>query len=310
MHFKYLPAVFYSAPGADVGGGPAPQPTPSDAQPGAPGQGGGQGDGFRQTYFPNVPDDQWSLIEPHIQGVNKHVTQLEQRYAPFKGYTPEAVQGLAEFSAAFDRDPVGQLVRLASVLQQRGKIDPDLDLEYLQKAMMGEWDDEDDEPSSMNGSPPGVLPGQQADPRDAQIEALTKQVQQLTQVVQEDRQTSRQRTEDAALKRQTSHLKGELVKAGYPEEALSDEYILSLYIANRGNVNKALEQATGLRTNLLKGFTGDPNAQQHQQKDRDLDLPKGPPKPANRPSKPARGRGMFKEVEAAAEQALRAADRS
>lgn len=302
--FRNLFPIFYETPGGSAPGG-APTPTP---QPGAPGQGQGQGAGFRQTFFPNVPDDQWATIEPHVQGINQHVTQMEQRYAPFKGYTPEAVQGLAEFSAAFDRDPLGQWIRLAQVLQMQGRIDPDLDLEHLAKSAAGQWDDDEDEPAP--GGP--LLPGQQPDPRDTQIKELQAQVQQLVQMFTQDKQTSRQRVEDAALNRQLAHLKSELVKAGYPEEALSQESLLSSYIAHRGNVANAITAATNQRNAILQGFTADPASRQQQQKDKNLDLPNGtPPVPKERQSASrGRRRGMFADVEAAAEQALAAADRS
>src|SRR4051794_22064140 len=111
-----LPFIVYSAidPGGSPGGGqpagqPVGAPTPN-AQPGS--QGGGQG-GFRGTFFQNVPDEVWAQIEPHVGSINQHVTQLQQRYAPFKGYRDEDLQGLANFSQAFDRDPVGQWLNMA-----------------------------------------------------------------------------------------------------------------------------------------------------------------------------------------------------
>src|ERR1044072_3066602 len=95
---RYLPAIFYETPGG-VGAGAAPptgDPAQGQPQPGAPGQGQPQG-GFRQTFFSGVPDDQWALIEPHMSNINKHIDQLQQTYAPLNGFSPQAIQGLAQF---------------------------------------------------------------------------------------------------------------------------------------------------------------------------------------------------------------------
>lgn len=302
MYIFRNPPVYFSAPGAPVGGGGDPaqasaqqgQPTPQPPQPGAPGQGQGQGDGFRQQYFPNVPDEVWGQIEPHLQGVNRHVTQLEQRYSPFKGYTPEAVQGLAEFAQAFDRDPLGQWIRLAHALQQQGRLDPDIDLDHLAALAAGQDPDAVDSGQTLQGDevPPWA---QQFLERQDRLEQGFTQYQQ----------TQRQRAEDHALKRQLDHMKSEMKKGGIPEEIITNEYLLSGYIAHRGNAQKAVESAVNMRNQMLKGFTGDPAQQQQQQRDKDLDLPNGAPKTGKRSG--SRGRGMFAEANRAAEQALRRA---
>lgn len=306
------PPVYYSAPGAPVGGGGEPaqgspqqgQPTPQQPQPGAPGQGPGQGDGFRQQYFPNVPDEVWGQIEPHIQNVNKHVTQLEQRYAPFKGYTPQAVQGLAQFAQAFDRDPVGQWIRLAHALQSQGTLDPELDLEHLAALAAGQEPPEEEE---FQGNPQqqGQMPGPSQEEMPPWAQQFLERQDRLEQGLNQFQQTQRQRAEDVALKRQLGHMKEQMKQGGIPEDVLSEEYLLSSYIAHRGNLNKAVETAVNMRNSMLKGFTGDPNQQQQQRKDKDLDLPNGTPKTGKKSG--GRTRGFLGEANKAAEQALRRA---
>lgn len=307
---RYLPAIFYETPGGGGAGASTPATQGQPAQQGqpqpAPGQ--GQPQGFRQTFFPNVPDDQWGVIEPHMQNINRHVDQLQQTYAPLKGMTPQAIQGLAAFSQQFDQDPVGQWIGLARALQERGIVDPDVDLDYLAAIAAGQEPPEDE-----SQVPNGLDPN---NPLTAIVTALQKQVEELSGGIQQERQTTQQRSQDIALERQLSHLKGQLTEAGFPEEALSKEFLLSTYIAHRGNLNTALESITGLRNQLLTGFVQDPRAQQQQQRQngspppkQDLDLPNGSPPPPRGRTAQGPKRGMFAGVEAAAEQALRNADR-
>jgi hypothetical protein len=82
--------------------------------------------------FPTVPEDQRAALEPHLKQVQGYVTRLEQTYvAPFKGYTPQQVQGLAQFAKAFDTNPLQTFLGIAAQLQQAGTIHEDLDLEAL-----------------------------------------------------------------------------------------------------------------------------------------------------------------------------------
>lgn len=306
---RYLPAIFYSAPGAPTGGAPpapvgepAAPPPQGQPQPGAPGQGQPQGNGFRQTFFANVPDDQWAVIEPHMANVNRHVDQLQQTYAPLKGMSPQAVQNLAQFSQQFETDPVGQWIRLAQALQQRGIVDPDLDLEYLSAIAMGQDPPEDEPQQQQNGN--GLDPN---NPLTQTVLDLQKQIEQLSGQFTQQNQTQRERAEDVALQRQLGFMKQKLQEGGFPDNVLTNEFLLSSFIAHRGDANRAIESATGLRTNMLSGFVQDPTKK--QQTKQDLDMPNGaPPPPRNRPKPSSNKRGMFKDVEAAAEQALRAAD--
>lgn len=278
----FRPNIYYAAidpggaGGGAPGGAPAGAPSPT-AQPG--GQGGGQG-GFREQFFPNVPEDIWGQVEPHVRGVQGHVTQLEQRYAPFKGYRDQDLQGLAEFSTAFDRDPVGQWIRMAQGLQQakgpngQPLLNPDLDVEHLAALATGQLGNE--EPEVPGGQPPAPNGSNGDVPPWAQ--QLMQRLDQLEGGVTQDRVSHRQQVEDAVLKRQVGSMKEQLVKAGYPEEALSEEGLLSTYIAHRGNVSAAVQSMVQMRMALLKGFTT-PNGEPPPSggDNNDLTLPNGAP---------------------------------
>jgi hypothetical protein len=267
--------VMYETPGGTPGGGaPTPQ-AGQQPQPGAPGQGQpatGQGDGFRQTYFPNVPDEQWNVIEPHVKGINQHVTQTEQRFAPLKNYTPEAVQGLATFAEAFDRDPVGAWVGTARMLQQRGILDRDLDLEHLEAIVSGQDPDFEPEP---NGNGNGVQGLEGLPPEVAQlIQGLQAEVDELEGGFKKQRQTAQQRQEDAALNRQLGWMRNQLKEGGVPENLLSDERLMGEFITHRGNAQAAVKAALDYRSAILGTLAGG----QPEPGKKDLELPNGTPK--------------------------------
>lgn len=294
----FQPIFLHETPsGVPSGGAPPAQPTtPSQPQP-VQGQGQGQGDGFRSTFFPNVPDEHWQLIEPHIGGVNRHVTQLQQRYAPFNSYTPEAVQGLARFAEAFEQNPTAQWIVMARALQQNGQLDPDLDLDHLESLITGQQQQED--PSSSVGGLEGVPP---------QIAQMLEQQQQVIQQLQErlDKgdMTQRQSIEDQALKRTMGWMKTQLKNAGVDETLLTDQRLMGMFISHGGNPQAAIQDAIQYRTALLGGVVPDPKQQSQKQ---ELKLDNGVPPVRNEGArKPSGGnrRGMFAGVSAAAQQSL------
>jgi hypothetical protein len=287
---KLFPITYETPNGATGGATPPAQPTPT---PQPQGQGQPGQDGFRSTFFPNVPDEHWQLMEPHLQNVNKHVTQLQQRYAPFNSYTPEAVQGLARFAAAFDQDPVGQWMTLARALQGQGRLDPDLDLDHLEGLLNGTAQQEFD---------PNM------DPRDQEIAELKRQVEEMNGWRQKTEQTTRNRTEDAALKKALGWMREQLKAGGLDEKLLTDQRLIAQFVGHGGNAQAAVQDALEYRTAILGGVVPDPN----QPKSRELKLPNGAPKvPAERRAKTgANRRGMFKDVSDAAEQYMARANQS
>lgn len=308
MHGKKRtsPIIYYAAidpagggGGGQPGGTPSGAPTPN-AQPGS--QGGGQGGGFREQFFPNVPDEVWGQVEPHVRNVQGHVTQLEQRYAPFKSYRDEDLQGLANFSTAFDRDPVGQWLRIAQVLQQNGQLDEELDLEHLAAIVTGTMPDE--QPATQQPSQNGDVP--------PWAQQLMQRLDKLEGGVNQFTSSHRQQVEDAVLQRQLTTMKDGLKKAGFPDDAVSQEQLLAAYIAHRGNAQAALQSFVGMRTNLLKGFTrqGRPGTQpapnQASGDNNDLELTNGVP-PVRQPRRGSGPRNSVvdSKTKAAAEQYLR-----
>jgi hypothetical protein len=293
----YQPTFLYEVPGGAASGGapPVAQPAAPTPQP-TQGQGQGQGDGFRSTFFPNVPDEHWQLIEPHIGGVNRHVTQLQQRYAPFNSYTPEAVQGLARFAEAFEQNPTAQWIVMARALQQNGQLDPDLDLDHLESLINGQ---QQAEATSPVGEIEGVPP---------QIAEMLQQQQQVIQQLQERLDkgdlTQRQSIEDQALKRTMGWMKSQLKNAGVDETLLTDQRLMGMFISHGGNPQAAIQDAIQYRTALLGGVVPDPKQQSQKQ---ELKLDNGvPPVKTAGVRKPSGGnrRGMFAKVSTAAEQSL------
>jgi len=127
------------------GGAPAGAPTGAQGGQGqddAGVQSGNSGGGFNWEMFPTVPEEQRSLLEPHIRGVQGHVTKLEQQYAPYKsvidsGLKPEEVQGLIALNQAFDKDPVNTWLQLAANMQKQGALSDDLDLDAVKLVLEG-----------------------------------------------------------------------------------------------------------------------------------------------------------------------------
>src|SRR5438270_119915 len=118
---------------ASVAATPGQGTPPAAAQPPASGQGGagqestaaGKGGGeFNWGLFPNVPENQRELLQPHLRGVLGHVTQLEQQYAPYKGLmdavTPDQVQNLVTFLANYSSDPLATWMGLGQSLHEDG----------------------------------------------------------------------------------------------------------------------------------------------------------------------------------------------
>jgi hypothetical protein len=245
-----------------------------------------------------VPDDQWAQLEPHVGRINQHVTQLQQRYAPFRSYTPEAVQGLARFAEAFESDPAGQWITLARALQQQGKLDPDLDVDHLESLLNGE-------PQGQPEIPQGLNP---EDPKDALIQQLLQKVEGLEGKFTQNETQQKQRVEDAALKKSLGWMKQQLQAAGINEELLTDQRLIAQFVGHGGNAQAAVQDAIEYRTAIMGGVVPDP-AQQKQSKQ--LSLPNGAPKvPEARRSTGGNRRGMFKDVSPSAEQYMARANQS
>lgn len=252
-----FPQFYFNTP--EPGGAGGAGIAADGAQP-VEGQGAPAADGFWGN-FPDVPNEHRALLEPHLKGVQGHVTKLEQQFAPFKsfseaGMTPESAQGLIQFSRDFDQDPLGMWFRIANMLQQPNDqgmsvLDPDIDLEHLAALARGE----DPDAGAQQQQPPVGQELEGADPRDETIARLEARLDQFEQTNQQKELQSQQSREDQLLDRQMTGMRTALKEAGYDEELLTNEQLVSSIIAHKGNIEAATKGLLDLRGGILKGFT-------------------------------------------------------
>lgn len=265
------------------------------AQPTGQGESTGA-DGFWGN-FPDVPEEQRPLLEPHLKNVQGHVTKLEQQYSPFKqiadaGYTPEDLQGLISFSQNFDNNPLAMWLQLGQSLQQQGVLHQDLDFDTIQAIADGSYVDPD---GTVEG---GELPvGEGVDPAVAELQ---QRLQQLEAEREQEKITAQQAAENQALEQALDKITTTLTSAGFDESLVSEEMLVGALISHRGDADKVIQQLTGLREGVLKGHV----AQQTKEK-ADVNMPNGVPKaPSKLNEKPG---DQFRGASQAAEQYLRSA---
>lgn len=264
------PTFLFEVPNDGGSGGGAPaavsDPPAPAVQPGVtPGQGAEQAgdDGFWGN-FPNIPQEQRALLEPHLKAVQGHVTKLEQQLAPFKpfveaGLSAEAAQGLLQFSNDFDGAPLDTWLRIGTMLQQQQLqdgtfvLDPEVDLEYLAAIARGENPEEGPVPQQQ------VVPGTEeiAGAEQAPVgqdPALLARIEQLEQALQRDQAQRAETVQDRLLQSRLTSMKDALTQSGWPEEAVTDELLTAQLIMNQGNVEAATKALIDQRSSLLKGF--------------------------------------------------------
>lgn len=301
------------------GAGAAP---PADGQTGSgqpTGQGQGQG-GFNWGLFPSVPEEQRTLLEPHLRDVLGHVTKVEQQWAPYKflqesGVQADQLRGILSFSEAFDKDPVGTWYSMAQQMAENGVLPEDLDVEDLGRILQGL-------PPADQGAPQGQgQPGQPQMTPEMQgmmqmfqqmLAPLTEKLQGVENYVQSQQQRETQRTQDQLLTQSLTGMKDQLKAAGFPEEIfgneegqISDQYLTGQIVAHRGDVSTAVQSINTLRNGILKGFAGGPTPKPGQG---ELNMPNGAPPTPGKAEASARNKGDgFSEARAGAENFLRQA---
>lgn len=241
--------------------GPAQGTPPPAAQPAATGQGDGgqgqqstgpgQGSNFNWGLFPNVPENQRELLQPHLTNVLGHVTRMEQQYAPYKGLmdtvSPDQVQNLLTFISNYNQDPVSTWMGLGQSLREDGTIkNPNFSLDQLQ-ALVAE-------------QAQGPQQGMEDMPPWAQ--QMAQQMQGIMQYVdsrqQQDAQVQQQETErqqQAILAEAHTTIRDALKNAGIPEGLVTDEQITAELIVRQGDINQVVSSFTGLRDGFLGNFT-------------------------------------------------------
>lgn len=288
-----------SAPGAPT---PPPAPPAGTAPEGAPGpasqQQQRQGNQGFWGRFPNVPEEHREMLEPHLKGVQAHVTRLEQQLAPFKGMSPQAVNGLAQFARQFDANPKQMFLTIAADLQRRGILHEALDLEALQAVIDGvdpDGEAVEEELPDGNGdiwaeAPPWALELRQG------LQGQQEREQQAARQKQEA-------TEDAMLTKTLATMKAKLTEAGYPAEWMTDARLTAQLLTHGGNATAAIKDAVDGRNLMLKGLV------KPKPGDQEPTMPRGVPphKKSTAPSDALKQRDPIKAAGAGAEQYLRRA---
>lgn len=250
MRFLF-PMFYFETP--EAGGGGVGVAAPGGAQPAAQpaqGQGGGQGDFW--SVFPNVPEDQRPVLEPHLRQSQAEITRLQQQQAALKpvldsGYQPQQLQGLVAFDQRFQSDPAGVFVDIARMLQQNNVDVGDLDLEAVIAFATGQ------EPAGE----PAAAPGMEGVPPELQayIAGLEEKVNKIEGTFQTQQTRQQELVQDNLLRTQHAKMRETLQAAGYDPESLTNERLNSFLITHRGNVQAAIQDLTEMRNSTLKGFT-------------------------------------------------------
>jgi hypothetical protein len=240
----------------------------------------GSQSGFNWGLFPDIPEEQRPLLEPHLKNVQGHVTKLEQQLSSFKDVTPEQVQGLVGFQQAFDADPMGVWLNMGQKLQETGLMS-DLDFEALTAIAKGEYVDEEE--GAAEGQPPE---GGEVDDRYARLEAEIQAMKQQRQMEETQR---RQRVEAQLLERSLDGMRARLNEAGIGE--VDDKTLVAHIIAAQGNSQVAVDSILSLHQNALKGLTS-----RKRESEDGVEMPNGAPKAKERP----KGRDGWSQAKAGA----------
>lgn len=251
-----------AAPSAEAGATPGQGTPGAGVQPGAPGQGGapgqstaaGKGDGQQGTFnwdlFPDVPEAQRELLEPHLRGVQGHVTKLETQYAPYKGLidtvSADQVSNLIGFLKGFNQDPMATYLGMAQDMQQNGVIPAGVDLAQLQALLSGQQ-----QAPAGQQQQEGEVPGW--------AQELKNQVEQQQARAQAQQEAEQQAQTDAeyqeTLATSLTNIRGALNTAGIEAETVTDKMIVAAIIASDGDEQVAGQMLTGLRDSFLASFT-------------------------------------------------------
>lgn len=252
---------------AGTGGGQA-APQPASSQP-TPGQGQGQGggssqqtqgqSGFNWGNFPNVPEGQRELLEPHLKEIQGYITRMEQQHAPYKGLTelvdPDNVENLVAFLNNYSTDPVATWLGLAQALQEEGHIqNPEFSIDSLQQML------------AQQQAPADPTMPEWAQQMQQQMQELVQARQMQEQMAQQQAAQAEAQQQEQMLAEAHSTMYDMLKKAGIPnaDQLVTTEQLTGALIAHKGDIDQAVASFTGLRDGFLKGFTetnGKPPAQ-------------------------------------------------
>lgn len=290
--FRSIPVFLYEVNGA-AGGGDAGGQAVTD--PGAQAPTGAQGDAATTDaaaneqfwgFFPDVPQEQRSLLEPHLKNVQAYVTRLQQETAPFKalanqGVDAQTMQGLYGFSQRFEANPLETWIEMARALQDPAKnngqpvIHDLLDVDLLEKIARGE-DPGDQGVDQVVTPPQGQGQGQQSPEIQQLMMVIQQQGQELKSLKQgyeQDKSQAQSRAQERALVSVMGNIRTALESEGFPKDKLSDDMIRSAMITCRGNATQAQKLLSDLRSGAIEGGL------QPSPTPNPLDLSNGQPKP-------------------------------
>lgn len=267
-----IPFLYCETP--DLGsGGAGGAVAPGAVQSGTvvPGQGTTPAGDSSQFWglFPNIPEDQRGVLEPHLRHVQSEVGRLQEGQAAFKGLDPQQVQGLVQFDTRFQSDPLGTWMDMAKMMQEAGALHADLDLETLLAVAKGEEVVDESEGSLIEGLDPAIA---------QHIQQLQARLDQFEQRDQQRTVAQQTQVQDRLLETQKGKMKAHLVKAGYPEDLLTDQKLIASIIAHRGQVSSATQSMIDERSALLKGFV-----QQKTEPSAELEVRNGGPQSPAQP---------------------------
>jgi hypothetical protein len=240
------------------GAPPAAQPPASGQGPAGQGQATGsqaqqQAGSFNWGLFPNVPENQRELLQPHLTNVLGHVTRMEQQYSPYKGLMdqvgPDQVQNLLTFLNNYSTDPVATWLGLAQSLQEEGLIqNPEFSVDSIQAMLQAQGQGLPDL-AEMGDVPPWA-------------QQLMQEQQGISQYIQQQQQAENQRAaaeesrqQEALLGEAKSTIRENLKASGIRDDLVSDEQIVAALIVHKGDISMAAQSFTGLRDGFLTDFT-------------------------------------------------------
>jgi len=231
------------------------------AQPGAPGQGAQQGqptaagksDGFNWGLFPDVPETQRELLEPHLKNIQGHVTRMEQQYAPYQGLIqavePGQVENLLAFLNGYGENPMNTLLGIAAQLMEDGTIPQSVTIDGLQQFLGGQ--------QLGAPAPEEAQPGPEQIPSWAQ--ELMGRMDTYDQAQQAQETAQIEAEQDAVLNQAKADIRAQLTQAGIPENIVDDNMIVSSIIANNGDPVATATMLQNMRDQFLGNFTNSRN---------------------------------------------------
>jgi hypothetical protein len=251
--------------------------------------------------FPDVPEEQRALLEPHLRNVQGHVTKMEQQYAPYKsvidsGISGDELQGLIALNQSFNQDPVNAWLQLAANMQQQNLLSDDLDLDAVRAILEGKAEIDDGTEGSEG------TPGADGDEVPQYVREMQDELRALREEREGEAQSKKAEAQQQQLEQTLTGMKAQLKEAGFTDEQLGTEefenLLTSAIITARGNPDEALKQILALRDSTMKGLAGKPK--DGGKGEDDLELEGSPKVPASR------GRGVrgFEKAHAGAAQFL------